>query len=128
MRRHDATCIILCTLHVHCDGQTGRMPRTLNGLHASSPQAQNCSVYTTASTCVAKQLTYSGPATVLNATTTFPVTLTTSNVQSFTAAFTAALSLRCALAKTITILLLLPSPCSHVLTWMPRRYAHPALP
>ena len=70
-----------------------------NGLHVCPSQAQNCSLYTTASTCVAKQLAYSGPATVLNATTTFPVTLTTGDAQSFTSAFIAALSLRCILAE-----------------------------
>lgn len=58
-------------------------------------QAQSCSTHTTESTCTAKQVPYSGLATVVNATIEFSVTLNAADVGIFTQALTQALALRC---------------------------------
>ena len=58
-------------------------------------QAQSCSNYTTEATCTAKQVPYSGLATVVNATIEFTVTLNAADVANFTQALTQALALRC---------------------------------
>ena len=61
-------------------------------------QGQSCSSYTSEATCTAKQVPYSGPATVLNATIEFTVKLGGADVANFTQALTQALALRCRLS------------------------------
>lgn len=81
-----------------------------------APQVQSCSLYTTAATCVQKQVTYSGAATVLNATTIFPVSLHAGDVQNFTAAFTNAFAMRCAPHRARHTAK--PPACCHACTWV----------
>lgn len=60
-------------------------------------QAQSCSTFTSEAACTAVQVPYSGPATVINATIEFTVTLGAADVANFTQALTQALALRCRL-------------------------------
>ena len=64
-------------------------------IQARLVQAQSCSTYTSEATCAAKQVPYSGLATVINATIEFTVTLGAADVANFTQALKQALALRC---------------------------------
>ena len=93
--------LILCEMLICWAPRCARVhgvPRQTDVDHqARLVQAQSCSTYTSEATCTAKQVPYSGLATVINATIEFTVTLSGADVANFTQALTQALALRCCL-------------------------------